>query len=204
MTLTNAYAELADFMALPEITSPAPVDDVFIEQLLERASRAIDAYCGTWFYASSQTRTFDLPRGRELALDAPLLAITTLTNGDDVVIASTEYNLLPHQGPHRNSVKLLASSTTTWMPALAGDTEGVITLAGTWGYVDRTATDPESVAIILNTTDACLSIALAAYKRRYGVGVEGVAQVTGAGVVITPRGMPAEAKQLLTPYVSHL
>ena len=40
-------------------------------------------------------------------------------------------------------------------------------------------------------------IALAAYKKRYGVGVDGVAKVTGAGVVITPAGIPADAKQIL-------
>jgi len=204
MSLTNSYATLSEFLAQPEITSAAPVDDVFIEDILQRASRAVDTYCGTWFYADTQTRTYDLPRGRELELDAPLLAVTTLTNGDGVAITSTEYNLLPKNGPHYWFIKLKSSSTTLWQPSTNGDTESVVTVAGSWGYVNRTATTPASVKAILNTTDACLAIALAAYKKRYGIGVEGVATVTGAGVVITPRGIPTEAKQLLTPYVGML
>lgn len=201
MSLSNSYASLDEFLAQPDIGSDAPGDDVFIESLLERASRAIDAYCGVWFYASTQTRTYDMPKGRALQLDAPLLSVTTLTNGDGDTIAATEYNLWPYNGPHHTELKLKVGSTTIWQPNTNSETEGVIEIAGTWGYVDRTATDPESTAVILNTTAACLTIALSAYKKRYGVGVEGVAQVTGAGVVITPNGMPAEAKQLLTPYV---
>ncbi len=200
MSLQNSYATLAEFLAQPEIDSSAPADDEFIEDLLERASRAADGYCGTWFYASTQTRTYDMPSGRVLVLDVPLLTVTTLTNGDGTTIAASEYNLWPYNGPNRAEIRLKQSSTTTWQPATAGDTEDVISVAGTWGYVSRASTDPESVGVVLNTKDAALAIALSAYKRRYGVGVDGVAQVTGAGVVITPRGIPADAKRLLDPY----
>ena len=200
MPLSHSYARLDEFLSLPDITSEAPADNVFIEDLLNRASRAVDVHTGQWFYASTQTRRFNLPRGRELKLDAPLLSVTALTNGDDTAIAASAYDLLPYNGPHRTALKLLASSTTYWQPALGGDTEGVIDVAGSWGYVDRTATDPESLIVITNTTDACLKIALSEYKKRYGMGVDGVATVTGAGVVITPRGIPAEAKLLLDVY----
>lgn len=200
MTLTNSYAGLADFLALPEIQSQDPPDDVFIEDLLTRASRAADQFCGTWFYAQTQTRYYDLPKGRRLELDAPLLTVTTLLNGDGSTIAADQYFTWPYQGPHAVSVELQPFSTYYWLLGLNGGNKRVITVTGTWGYVDRTATDPESVAVIQNTTDAVLSIALSAYKKRYGQSVEGVAQVTAAGVVITPRGIPAEAKQLLMPY----
>lgn len=200
MTITNGYASLTEFKALPEITSTDATDDAYIEDLIERASRAIDVYCGQWFYAATQTRYFNTPKGRELELDAPLLTITTLTNGDASTIASSEYKLWPLNGPHKTHIKLLPSSATIWELSTASDHEGAISVAGTWGYVDRSATDPESMAAILNTNDACLSIALSAYKKRYGVGTEGVATVTGAGVVITPRGIPADAKLLLDPY----
>ncbi len=200
MSLTNSYATLAEFLAQPEIKSDEPRDDEFVEDLLERASRASDAYCQTWFYADTQTRTYDMPKGRCLELDAPLLTVTTLTNGDGTIIAATEYNLWPYNGPNHSQIRIKQSSSTIWQPATAGDTEDVISVAGTWGYIDRKATDPESVAVILNTKEAVLTIALAAYKRRYGLGMEGVAQVTGAGVVITPRGIPVDAKRLLEPY----
>jgi hypothetical protein len=200
----TAYALLEEFLALPDFNSEGPVDNEFIKSLLERASRAIDAYCGTWFYGVTQTRYFDLPRGRELMLGVPLLSLSSLTNGNGAALDAASYNLMPYNGPSYTSIKLLASSGVYWELTSAGDRDRALVVTGTWGYVDRDATDPESMAVILNTKDACLVIALSAYKKRYGVGVEGVAQVTGAGVVITPRGMPVEAKQLLSPYVRML
>lgn len=200
MAITNGYATLTEFKALPEITSSNATDDAAIEDLIERASRAIDTYCGTWFYAATLTRYYDTPRGRCLELDAPLLTITTLTNGDGSTVANTEYKLWPYNGPHKTEIKLLPSSATIWELSTASDTESAISVAGTWGYCDRSATDPESMKAILATNDACLVIALAAYRKRYGQNTEGVATVTGAGVVISPRGLPLEAQQLLTPY----
>jgi len=204
MTITNGYATLAEIRALKEITSTDPPDDVFLERLIERASRACDNYCGQLgFYAAANlTRSFDQPRrGRVLELDAPLLSITRLTNGDEVVIDSSEYKLWPYNGPHKSEIRLKQGSTIIWQPDTSNNSEGVITVQGTWGYVDRTATDPESKRVISNTTEACLAIALAVYLKRHGLGTDGVARVTAAGVVITPQGIPAEAKELLAAYV---
>lgn len=206
MAITNGYATVAEFLALIKEPLANGVDDPFIEDLIERASRAIDGHCGTWFYADTQTRLYDVPRrGRVLKLDAPLLTITAsmLLNGTGTAIASTEYKLWPYNSTQKWEIRLEQSSSTIWEPGTDGDTEGVISVTGTWG-LSRAATDAESMGAILATNDACLSIALNAYKRRFGVGSEGVATVTGAGVVITPRGMPAEARQLLAPYVRHL
>lgn len=198
--VVTAYASFAEFAAQPEIQTDDPLDDVFINALLERASRAVDAFCGTWFYALEQTRYFDLPYSRRLDLDAPLLSVTTVTNGDGTVIAANQYFGWPYQGPHFINLELQPVSVIYWQFGLNGLTSRVVSVKGFWGYVDRAATDPESAVVIQNTTDAVLSIALSVYKKRYGQGVEGVAQVTAAGVVITPRGIPAEAKQLLMPY----
>lgn len=202
MAITNGYASLSEFKALPEITSTDATDDATIEDIIERASRAIDTFCGTWFYgATSLTRYYDTPRrGRVLQLDAPLLALTTLTNGNGTTIASTEYTLWPYNGPCKTEIRLLPSSATIWELSTASDSDRAISVAGTWGYVDRTATDPQSVKVILATNDACLIIALAAYRKRYGLNTDGVATVTAAGVVISPRGLPIEAQQLLLPY----
>lgn len=48
---------------------------------------------------------------------------------------------------------------------------------------------------------ACLEIATSAYRRRKGQGVTGVAQVTAAGVVITPQDVPGQAREILDKYV---
>lgn len=204
MALTNSYASLDEFLALPDLASAQPGDDVFIERLLERCSREFDGDTGHWFYANQQTRRYDVPRGRCLELDAPLLSVTSITNGDDSNIAASEYILYPLNGPNKAEVRLKQSSSTLWQYTSGGDTEGVITVRGEWGYVDRDSTDPESMAAILNSKSAVLSLALSVYKRRYGVGVEGVATVTAAGVVITPRDKSPEYMGIVERYRRHL
>ncbi len=204
MTVNTVYASLAEFRALPDITSDDPIDDAFIEDLLDRASRDIDGYCQTWFYAATQTLTFDLPSKRRLYLDHPLLTVDILTNGDGNVIPASEFYLWPYNTPSHSYLELYPISIYYWLPSLTKLDRGVVSIAGTWGQVDRSDTDPNSLPIIQATKSACLEIALSAYKQRYGVGVEGIAKVTGAGVVITPQGIPAKARRLLEPLRSYL
>lgn len=204
MTTLHSYVALDEFMALPELQSPQPVDDVFIERLLERCSRELDGDTGHWFYADQQVRLFDTPRGRILELDQPLLEVTTITNGDGTTLAASEYNLYPLNGAHKTEIRLKQSSSALWQLASGGDTEGVISVSGQWGYVDRTATKPESAVVISNTKSAVLMLALSLYKKRYGVGTEGVAQVTGSGVVITPRDKSREYWAIAEIYRRHL
>lgn len=204
MSLTNSYVTLDEFLALPDMDSAQPRDDVFIERLLERASREFDGDCGQWFYAHQDARTYDVPKGRCLELDAPLLTVTSITNGDDTTVESTEYLLYPLNGPNKYEIRLKQSSSTLWQYTSGGDTEGVITVRGTWGYVNRDSTDPESMAAILGSKSAVLALALAIYKRRYGVGVEGVAQVTAGGIVITPRDKSPEYWSVVERYRRHL
>lgn len=204
MSITNGYVTLDEFLALPEFESSKPADDVFIERLIERCSREFDGDTGRWFYSSEQTRYFDLPKGRSLKVDAPLLGVTTITNGDDTTIEATEYRLFPLNGINHDEIRLTQSTGVVWQMGSGGDTEGVITVRGQWGYVDRSATDPESMAAILNSKAAVLALALAVYKRRYGVGTDGVATVTGAGVVITPRDKSPEYLAIVERYRRHL
>jgi len=188
MTITNGYATLADFTARYRKTSANGPDDAVIEGLIESASRLIDAETSRWFYASTQTREFDVPDCRELRLDAPLLAVTTLTNGDGTVIAASEYVLSPRNVLPAYAIRLKATSTVTWMPGADGATEGAIGVAGSWGWVSRSATDPESMRVIGETKEATLEIASLWYAQRFGENVGGQVQVTQAGVVITQSG----------------
>lgn len=199
MTITNGYASLAQFKSLKSITSTDATDDTLIEELVTRASRTCDGLTGKWYYGHTQTRYFDIPSGRELKLDAPVVAVTTLTNGDGAVIASGEYNLWPKNGPSHRSVRLKELSTTSWQPSTTYGGEAVIAVAGSWGYVDRAATDPESMALIIATETATLQIALNWYLERKG-SAQGQVQITAAGVVITPYGaIPKTAWELLMP-----
>jgi len=209
MAITNGYAtqrEFLDEVALLTGYNPHVIDDAVIDGFITDASRLVDAACaGRWFYSASETRKYDVPvpapgATRQLLLDADLLTITTLTNGDATVIASADYILLPANAPSKYAIRIKPSATIAWEPDTNGNLEQVISVVGTWGYVNRSLTDPKSVEIVRNTHRACLSIAKSLYQKRFGQGVEGVAQMTPAGVVITPQGIPRDAWEAIKGY----
>lgn len=192
MTITNGYATLEDFLlfAAPDAGSDT-MDDVLIESLITAASRYIDNVTRRRFYASTETHYFDVPEsGRDLWLNDDLLAVTTLTNGDGTVIPAAEYKLRPYNITPYYMLTLKASSDVYWQGEADGDTEGVISIAGSWGY---SATAPEDIK------EACLMIARNVYRGRTGE-TAGSATVTGAGVVITPKDVPQLAAAIIERY----
>lgn len=195
MTISNGYATLAEIKAYLTITSTNSTDDGAIEDMVEMASRLIDAETHRTFYARTETHYFDYTSSRSLYMDDDLLTVTTLTNGDDAVITSADYNLFPLNKSPKNEIRIKQSSTYYWDSDGDSNTEGVISVAGTWGY---SATVPD------NIKHACISIVISAYHRRYGEGVEGVATITAAGVVITPRDIPADAWAIIRSYRKRL
>jgi hypothetical protein len=201
--MANEYATLAQFKALPSITSSDSTDDALISVILTRASREIDSYCGgrRFFKTATETRRYNTPSSAQLDLDDDLLALTTLTNGDASVIAASNYFLDPVNDLPYHMITLKRSSGLVFMLDSGGNYEQAITVLGDWGYVDRSASDARSLRVISDTETACLIIAEAMYKKRYGQSVESVATVTGAGVVLSPRGIPTDAKLLIDNYV---
>jgi hypothetical protein len=191
MAITNGYATLAEYKAYASIDSTDATDDGVIEDLIESASRYIDAQTGRTFYARTETRYFSVPGSRELRFDDDLLTITTLTNGNGTTIASTEYYFLPRNVSPKYALKLKEGSSTAWYPDSDSNYEYVISIAGTWGY---TATRPDDISA------ACMEITKASYGRRKGQNMQGVARVTAAGVVITPQDIPASAMAIIKRY----
>lgn len=194
MTISNGYCTLDEFKKHLTITTYDADDDAAIENIIEGSSRLIDNLAGRWFYPKTETRYFDVPAGREIELDEDLLTVTTLTNGDDTVITSTYYSLIPRNSTPKHSLIMKTTSIYNWTGNSSGDTEGVISIAGTWGYA---ATTPDDIR------QACLEIALSAYKRRTGENTTGVATVTAAGVVITPQDIPGGALSIIRRYKRH-
>ncbi len=191
MTIMNGYATLEEFIAWGSITDTSAGDDAVVEDAIEGASRYIDQSTGRTFYSRSETRYYDVPPGRELRVDDDLLSITTLTNGDDNAIAATEYNFIPKNTTPYYALKLKQSSSTFWQFDSDGNSEGVISIAGGFGYSDEAPHD---------IREACLMIALASYHRRTGQNLSTVATVTAAGVVITPQDVPGTAARTLSFY----
>lgn len=192
MTITNGYTTLAKLKPLMNITSTSTTDDTAIEDMITQASRIIDQNTLRTFYARTETHYYDTPSGASLLIyDDDLLAITTLTNGNGVVITSSQYKLYPLNVSPKWEVRLLASSGISWHVSTAGDRDGAIAIVGSWGYSASTPADIEA---------ACNDIVVTAYHKRYGENTTGAATITGAGVVITPKDIPDSAWKTIENY----
>lgn len=167
------------------------VNDADLERAIEAASRMIDNTTRRRFYSSTETHYFDVPPdSRTLWLDDDLISVTTLTNGDTVVITATNYNLYPLNLTPKYCLKLKESSGYSWSGSTAGDTEGVITIAGAWGFA---ATAPTAIK------QACLIQAARLWKRKDTP--FGVAGVIDTAVVTLKAKLDADVEVLVLPYV---
>jgi hypothetical protein len=192
VTISNGYCTLAEFKNFDRITSTDATDDGVIESIIEMASRFIDWWTGRRFYATSASRYFDAPDTRDLWLDEDLISVTSVTNGDGTAIASGEYQLLPLNESPKYAIRLKASSSVSWTGDSNGNTEGVVTVAGSWGYASSTPSDIKN---------ACMLIAASVYRKRFGATEGGgKATITAGGVVLMPETMPAAAQAMLTQY----
>lgn len=69
--------------------------------------------------------------GRELLLDHELYELTSITNGDDSVITSGQYALMPRSGPPYTSI-LLTPGGISWRGGVNGEVQQVIRITGVW------------------------------------------------------------------------
>ena len=82
MTAQNGYVTLAELKASLNIAGDDTADDSALASVIERASRAIDGYCGRFFYPLRATNYFDTPAGRCLEMGLyDCLELVTVTNG---------------------------------------------------------------------------------------------------------------------------
>lgn len=192
-----AYASVA---LLKEYASiDADKDDALLYLSIARAQAMIDAYVGYSFEASADsTRYFDADStrdgghvdGRTLLFDTWCASITSVTNGDGTVVASTKYVTEPRNGSRHYGIKLLPSSGYAWEGQSDGDTEKAITIVGKWAYSTSAPAD------IIQT---CLRLALWLYRGRDNSG-DMDRPVLAEGVMILPGQMPADVVAVLDQY----
>ena len=133
-----AYVSLADLKTYLGVGNTG--DDTLLSDVLTRAQSIFDSNFEFSFEAETATRYYDSVyiSGMSLLLDAPLLSITTLKNGDTTTIASSAYRLYPRNSTPYYEILLLDDSDVDW----TFDTDGEVSIAGTWGY---TTTAPQDV-----------------------------------------------------------
>lgn len=76
-------------------------------------------------------------QGFDLFIDrqAPLLAVTTVTNGNTAAVASNEYTVYPNFEYPKRRLKLKDSANVDW--TYTTQTDQAIAIAGTWGLVNN-------------------------------------------------------------------
>ena len=142
MAVINGLVTLAEWKnyktAPGQTFTTDATDDAVIEDLIEGASRYFEGECaGRTFYPRVETRSYDVPENNWLFVDDDLLAVTTLTNGDDAAIASTEYTTRPHNYSPKYAIVIRDSSDTIWEWDSNSSSEAVIDVLGYWGYHDQ-------------------------------------------------------------------
>jgi hypothetical protein len=186
------YTTLTNFKTRTEITSASASDDAFISSLITRASAIIDNYTDNHFAKVTGTRKFDIPRNpRRLLLDDWLIACTSVTNGNGVVIPSTEYTLEDYNNPPYYAIVLKRTTAYFFLPDNTMNERKVIAVAGDWGWA---TTAPDDIV------EACERLVTQMYKSRTGENMSGSTVITGAGVLQTPRTLPRDVTDILDNY----
>jgi len=141
MSVINGYVTRKDFLrwVTPQDTTADAIDDAVIDSIIEAASRYIDYETNHAYYPRVEDRLYSIPDDRELEFDDDLLSIITFTNGNDVEIASTEYNLFPRNSTPHIGLKLKDTSAIYWETDSDGSREWVISVLAELGYHNQYA-----------------------------------------------------------------
>jgi hypothetical protein len=135
MTARNAYATLSEFIAYVPQGTTNSITTALAELALEAASLQIDREVGSrHFYPRVINALYDVPSGRELTLRDDLLEIISITNGDGVAVASTEYKLLLGDIWPKRWIRINAMSTDYWTSSTTNGNEDAIAVNAIWGY----------------------------------------------------------------------
>lgn len=181
-----AYATIADmreYLGLVETDH-----DGLLARLVDAAQKHIETETGRVFEVASDTTRYldsDAIDGRDLWLGADLCAITTVTNGDSVVIAGTNYTTRPRNLTPYYLLKLDVGSSYLW-----DGTTGEIAIVGKWGY-SLVAPDP--------IVQATIRLAGWMYRQRDNAG-EGDRPIVTGNATILPNRLPADIEALIAPY----
>lgn len=188
-----AYAtlqQLRDYLKIP--TAQTGEDTSLLTPSIVRAQSIIERITSKVYEASGDTtKRFDAVRdtdGRLLFFDNQWIAsITTVTNGDGVVVASSDYVTEPRNSTPSYGIRLKDDANVVW--TFTSSPQDAIVVVGKWAYA-TSAPD-----YIVQAT-----IRLAAWLYRQKDNATGDADrplLTGDGVTIMPQALPADVLRLL-------
>ncbi len=163
-------------------------DNYLLAACLDRAIAVFDSHFDHRFEASTETRYYrgiDIYQGA-LWLDSPLLTVTTLTNGDaaGTVIDAADYWLQPRNESPYWLIELKSGGDTAYF---AFDTDGEVSVTGTWGY---TTIAPDDVV------QAVIRLSAYFYRQKDSQIFETTA-VPELGILTIPAGVPQDVKMMI-------
>lgn len=202
MAIVDGYISLAEFKAYKEITSTDATDDGVIEELIEGASRFIDRMTGQYFRAgSSGAIKYYTAEDYDILFTDPIITLESLKTDEDAdgtheITWNTgqstgDFYLMP-----MNQISTGFTHPYTWIEINPnGDytfplNKKGVKVTGKFGWT----APPDEIK------NACYEIVAAAYGRRSGQNLTGTAEVTGAGVVITPEDITPYARSIIRAY----
>ena len=152
-----------------------------------RTHRSFEAVTATRYFDETAQDRYN--SRRLLLLDASLLTVTTLTNGDSssTVLAATDYWLEDRNlGPPYFAVLLKVDIDDYWQ----WDTDGWVSIAGTWGEFTTAPEDIQQATLVL-----------AAYLfRQKDSQVFDTTAIPEAGVITIPSGIPKTVTLIIEAY----
>jgi len=189
------YCNVNDVKTYLNITGKG--DDVLLDDLIERAQQAIDSHTHRTFEdpGADAIRYFTVgvdTNGLALLFDEDIYKFTTVktdADGTPRTILTTQYVTIPRNKTPYFGIKILSSSNEYW--DYTDDPEGGIEITGRWAYSED---PPEDIV------QACARWAAYMYKQR-DAQVFDVTAIPSAGIIQIPKGVPADVKIILDPYV---
>lgn len=200
MAFPNSYPATADLKTWLRANSQQPLpsgDDTLLGNCVTAAIKFCEGPAGAgrrFEVTQDSTRYFDARRDvdrelRTLWLDDDLCQITSVTNGDGVLVTSTQYVTCPQNETPYYALRLKLNSDMVWTYDDAP--EGAIALAGRWGYATAAPAD---------IAQAVLELAAFEYRRRSTSSSTDQQVVTASGSVIVPSSVPKNIMAVFTGY----
>jgi len=192
-----AYTTAANVRAY--MSSSVNADDTLLTSLIARATAWIEQYVGFSFEVSADTdRALDASAdvdGMTLYFGTWCASITTVTNGDTTVIASTKYVTEPRNDGPFYAITLKSSSGYVWENDSAGDSEDAITVEGRWGW---------STAVPSDIEHATIRMVAWMYHQRNNQTEQPDRTVIMEGAIISPATMPKDILSIFDMYRGRL
>lgn len=184
-----AISNLGNIKTYLGIESDNTADDTLLASLMAKAQGIIERETGKKFDVSVETTlsfTNDNVDGGKLFFDEMCAAITTVTNGDGVVIASTQFDTMPKRHAPYYGIQLRWDANVVW------DTwDSDITVKGKWGY---------STVAPADIVQACDRLTMYLYRTKDNADVDKIL-FTDYGKVVSS-AIPSDVRRTLSYYAN--